>query len=68
MLNSCRMSTQFITDDKGERTAVILPVGEYEELLEDLRDLATIAERRDEPTLPFADVVAGLKKDGLLPN
>ena len=68
MLNSSRMSTQFITDDKGERTAVILPVGEYEELLEDLRDLATIAERRDEPTIPFADVVAGLKKDGLLPN
>ena len=68
MLNSCRMSTQSITDDKGERTAVILPVGEYEELLEDLRDLATIAERRDEPTIPFTDVVAGLKKDGLLPN
>lgn len=58
------MSTQFITDEKGERTAVILPVAEYE----DLQDLAAIAERRNEPTVSFAEVVARLKKDGLLPH
>ncbi|NBV23023.1 MAG: type II toxin-antitoxin system prevent-host-death family antitoxin [Proteobacteria bacterium] len=62
------MSTQFITDGKGKRTAVILPVAEYEELQEDLQDLAVIAERRDEPTVAFADVVARLKKDGRLPH
>lgn len=62
------MSTQFITDDKGERTAVILPIAEYTELQEDLQDLAVIAERRDEPTAPFADVIARLKADGLLPH
>lgn len=62
------MSTQFITDDKGERTAVILPIAEYTELQEDLQDLAVIAERRDEPTVPFADVIARLKADGLLPH
>jgi hypothetical protein len=27
-------------------TTVILPVGEYEELLEDIQDIAVIAERR----------------------
>lgn len=27
------MHTQFITNDKGEKTAVIIPIGEYEELL-----------------------------------
>jgi len=27
------MSTQFITNDKGERTAVIIPINEYEDLL-----------------------------------
>jgi hypothetical protein len=27
------MSTQFITNDKGERTAVIIPISEYEDLL-----------------------------------
>jgi PHD/YefM family antitoxin component YafN of YafNO toxin-antitoxin module len=62
------MSTQFITDGKGKRTAVILPVAEYEELQEDLQDLAVIAERRDEPTVAFADVVVRLKKDGRLPH
>jgi len=27
------MTTQFITNNKGEKTAVIIPIAEYEELL-----------------------------------
>ena len=27
------MTTQFITNDKGEKTAVIIPISEYEDLL-----------------------------------
>ena len=27
------MATQFITNDKGEKTAVIIPISEYEDLL-----------------------------------
>lgn len=27
------MTTQFITNDKGEKTAVIIPIAEYEDLL-----------------------------------
>ncbi|RVT99986.1 hypothetical protein EOD41_13555 [Mucilaginibacter limnophilus] len=27
------MATQFITNDKGERTAVIVPISEYENML-----------------------------------
>jgi len=27
------MNTQFITNDKGEKTAVIIPIAEYEDLL-----------------------------------
>ena len=39
------------------RTATsVLPVEEYEELLEDLHDLAVIAERRDEPTVSFEEL------------
>ncbi|GDY19963.1 hypothetical protein LBMAG56_13080 [Verrucomicrobiota bacterium] len=56
------MTTQFITDKNGKRTAVILPLAEYQQLQEDLHDLAIIAERRDEPTVPFADVVARLHR------
>jgi PHD/YefM family antitoxin component YafN of YafNO toxin-antitoxin module len=46
----------------GKRKAVILPVEEYQELLEDLHDLGVIASRRDEPTVPFEDVLRRLKK------
>jgi hypothetical protein len=58
--------TQFITDDKGKKTAVILPIEEFEELLEDLEDLAIMAERRDEPTLSFEEVMENLKRNGFL--
>jgi hypothetical protein len=43
---------KYITDDRGERTAVVLPISDYEKLLEDLKDLAVVAERRGEPTIP----------------
>jgi hypothetical protein len=59
-------TTQFITNERGEKTSVILPMAEYEELLEDLADLAVVAERSGEPTIPYNQVVANLKSDGLL--
>ncbi len=34
----------YITDDKGNRRSVILPIGVYDHLLEDLHDLAIVAE------------------------
>ena len=40
----------------GKPTAVIMPIAEYEELLEDLHDLGVIAPRKDEPTIPLAEV------------
>lgn len=61
-----RTSLRYVTDGEGAKTAVILPIAEFEDLLEDLRDLATIAERRDEPTVSHDDLVAELKRDGLL--
>jgi PHD/YefM family antitoxin component YafN of YafNO toxin-antitoxin module len=57
---------QYIVDSKGKKTAVILPIGEYEELLEDLHDLSVIAERKDEPVISFNEIKKRLKKDGLL--
>jgi len=57
---------QYIVNEKGEKTAVVLPVGEYEELLEDLHDLTIIAERRDEPTTSFGELKKRLNEDGLL--
>lgn len=57
---------QFIVNKKGQKTAVVLPLEKYEELLEDLHDLAVVAERRGEPTVPFEVVKKRLKADGLL--
>ena len=57
---------QYITDENGRKTAVILPIEAYTELLEDLSDLAAVAERRDEKTVSHKDVLAELKADGLI--
>jgi hypothetical protein len=56
------MSTQpqYITDANGQKLSVILPMADYLELLEDLEDLATIAERKDEGTIPLEDVLKEL--------
>ena len=57
---------QYITDDQGHKTAVILPLDAYTELLEDLSDLAAVAERCGEATVPHKDLVDSLKADGLV--
>ena len=57
---------RYIVDEKGERSAVVLPIDQYEELLEDIHDLAIIAERREERTMPFEELKEKLRKDGIL--
>jgi hypothetical protein len=57
---------EHITDEKSKKKSVILPIAEFEALIEDMEDLAAVAETREEPTLSHEDVVAELKKDGLL--
>ena len=44
------MQKQFITDKSGRKISVILPIQEYEELLEALKGLGTIAELKNAPT------------------
>lgn len=61
-----QLNVQYVIDPSGEKTAVILSLGDFEELMEDLEDLAALAERRDEPTISHEDFVAELKRDGLL--
>jgi PHD/YefM family antitoxin component YafN of YafNO toxin-antitoxin module len=46
----------FIDDEHGNRIAVILPLREYEQLQEDLHDLAVVAERCEEPTIEFGEL------------
>jgi hypothetical protein len=59
-------SLQYLTNESGQKTAVVLPLSDYEKLIEDLEDLAVVAERRDEPTISHEQFKAELKRDGLL--
>ena len=36
------MGTQFLTDEKGKRTAVVMPIDKYNKLMEHLEDLEDV--------------------------
>ncbi len=60
------MDAQFIVDESGKKTSVILSLEDYEELLEDIHDLTVIAERKSEPTINLEELKKRLKADGLI--
>ena len=66
MAKTKEIKPRYIIDEKGEKKSVILSVAEYDELIEDIEDLAKVAERREEYTISHEDLVNQLKKDGLL--
>ena len=52
---------QFVTDPDGKRRSVVLPLAEYEalmEYLEDLEDGADARQAMNEPTIPWETVKA----------
>lgn len=61
-----QLREQYVIDAKGKKTAVLLPLERYEMLLEDLHDLAIVAERREEETVSLDEVKRRLREDGLL--
>ncbi|MFL6332791.1 MAG: hypothetical protein ACJ754_05530 [Pyrinomonadaceae bacterium] len=65
-LKKLESEVQYITNTNGEKTAVIVPIAEFEELLEDVEDLAAVAERRDEPRVSHDELLAELKQEGLI--
>ncbi|RLE98268.1 MAG: type II toxin-antitoxin system Phd/YefM family antitoxin [Thermoprotei archaeon] len=60
------MNIKYIVDEKGRKTAVIIPIKEYRRLMEDLHDLAVVAERRHEPTISLEELKRRLKENGIL--
>ncbi len=60
------LQEQFVTDPKGKKLGVILSIKRYQQLMEDLHDLAVVAERRDEEPISLDDMKRRLKKDGVL--
>ena len=49
---------EFVINEKGEKTKVVLPFETYERMLEDLHDLLVIAERRGGETLSLEEFKA----------
>lgn len=57
---------QYIVDANGTKTAVILTIEQYEQLLEDLHDLAVVAERRAEKPISLEEIKQRLASNGTL--
>jgi PHD/YefM family antitoxin component YafN of YafNO toxin-antitoxin module len=57
-------NVQYVTDAEGHKTAVILPIEEYEEMMEDLHLGRVARESLDEPRRPFSEVVEELRASG----
>ncbi len=60
--------TQFITNEKGERTAVIIDIEEYEKLLDELEDLDDIrafdeAKASSETPVPLEEALERIRKE-----
>ena len=53
---------QFLFDENGEKTAVLLPIQEYETLMEDIQNSANISEGRDVPRMPIGGVKERLER------
>lgn len=47
---------QFVVNAQGKKTGVLLSLKQYQKLLEDLHDLAVIAERRDEEPISLEEM------------
>jgi len=57
---------QYVVGPNGRKTAIILSLKRYRELMEDLHDLAMVAERRRARAISLDEMRRRLKKDGLL--
>jgi PHD/YefM family antitoxin component YafN of YafNO toxin-antitoxin module len=57
---------QYVVDLEGKKVGVILPFEQYQQMKEDLHDLALVAERREEASISLEEMKRRLKEDGLL--
>jgi len=54
---------QYVIDDTGKKTAVILNLEEWGELWEDIYDVLVSESRRGEPTVPWEELKAEITKE-----
>jgi hypothetical protein len=61
------LSTTFITDGNGKKISAVLPIKQYQQLLEELEDLADIraydkAKAKKETPIPLRDAIQQRRK------
>jgi hypothetical protein len=57
---------QFLTDEKGRRTSVLIDLKKHKALWEDIEDVLVSQSRRHEKRIPLEKVKADLIKSGKL--
>lgn len=60
------LHTQYITNDKNEWVSIIIPINEFEQMIEDFEDLQIVAQRKNEELLSHQDILKELKQDGII--
>ncbi|KQS32708.1 hypothetical protein [Dyadobacter sp. Leaf189] len=55
---------RYITNDKGQKTDIVIDLKEHSEIVEDFLDALTAEERRREYSIPFDELIAQLKSEG----
>ena len=66
MINIAEIHPKFITDENGIKQSVVLSIAAFQELVENLEDLAVVAERKEEPTTSHTEFLKELKTSGHL--
>ena len=57
-------NVQFVVDGEGHKTAVIVPIEHYEEMMEDLHMAQAARDSKDEPRRPLREVVDEMRAAG----
>jgi PHD/YefM family antitoxin component YafN of YafNO toxin-antitoxin module len=63
-MNFHEPAAEYIVDKKGHKKGVLLSIDQYEQLMEDLHDLAAIADRKNEKAVPFGSAAKRSRKNG----
>lgn len=60
------MQEQYVVDTNGKKMSVILSLKRYQRLMEDLHDLAVVAERREEKPISLEEMKRRIEQNGIL--
>jgi len=64
-IQTMAVQEQFVVDAKGKKIGVLLSMKRYQKLMEDLHDLALVAEWRAEKPVSLEEMKRRLENDGV---